>query len=312
MTKSNSQNYALLLDSGNTRLKIAAYDIQNKCFVGNTYAIEHQEVNKQNIQLFLNNLSNNQDSHSEKNIKIAKILGVNVAGSNKEKHINNVFLSLLNINPSWITVRRTQATVLNHYKNLKQLGVDRWVSMVGISTIAKHTDQACVLANFGTATTIDTLVPTTLFNRFSHNNDINEMIDPESNHSINLEKTKWHFIGGTILPGPTLMAKSLETNTANLPNATGITSEFPLETFQAISSGIAGAQAGAVLRQWQAAHDKYKTSPKLYISGGGASIVKQELEGAIKKAQTLNNIKACAISELEAPIMNGLATFIFD
>ena len=41
------------------------------------------------------------------------------------------------------------------YENAGQLGSDRWVSMIGL---ARHTDEAAMLASFGTATTLDTLL----------------------------------------------------------------------------------------------------------------------------------------------------------
>lgn len=311
MTKTIGLHYALLLDSGNTRLKTAVFDMQNNCFVGNTFAIEHKQINKQNISLFFSDLINNLHPSHKNDIQITKVLGVNVAGFNKQQHIDNIFFTLFNIKPYWITVQRTQSGVLNHYKNIKKLGVDRWVSMVGLSKITPSGDRPCILASFGTATTIDTLVPNHVFNEINNSQAPSITDAHDAGHeNIDFSSIVWHFIGGTILPGPTLMATSLETNTANLPNATGATSDFPLETFQAISSGIVGAQAGAVLRQWQAAYDQYKTPPNLYISGGGVDIVEQELNTVIKKAQTLNNIKACAITKIQAPIMYGLATFI--
>src|SRR3546814_3488501 len=62
------------------------------------------------------------------------------------------------------------------------------------------------------------------------------------------------FYGGLILPGPALMRSALATGTANLPEANAPFAAYPTHTHQAISSGIAAAQAGALLRQRSEEH----------------------------------------------------------
>lgn len=319
MTNTNRpNNYALLLDSGNTRLKVSVFDIDNKALLDKVFALEHKNINIKTVQELLEKFSlgtNKNDSKRDMTrINFIQIIGVNVAGTTKAGHIDSVFFDITNIKTHWIAVTHNQANVFNHYENINRLGVDRWLSMVGLSKISTHKRQPCVLASFGTATTIDTLVPHEIFlNNYKNNHSIKTQdLKFQHNTQPNLNNIDWHFVGGTILPGPSLMAQSLETNTANLPHAVGETQSFPLETYQAISSGIAGAQAGAVIRQWQAALDTFKVEPILYISGGGANIVKDELELAIKKAQELNCFKPCAPIELNAPVMHGLATFLFD
>lgn len=306
-------NYALLLDSGNTRLKIACFDMGNQKLLDNVFAVEHKDISKAALKVFFDGLSLQLCTQNQGSISFIKSIGVNVAGTAKAQHIENIIYQLTNTKHQWISVSASQAGVFNHYANINKLGVDRWLAMVGLSKLNQQKHNPLVLASFGTATTIDTLVPHNLFvQTCKHRPELQKQWPKSFNTDNGLDNIDWHFVGGTILPGPSLMAQSLASNTANLPNAIGETQSFPLETFQAISSGIAGAQTGAVIRQWQAAFDTFKVQPALYISGGGAHIIKSELMLAIKKAQDLNNFKPCAAVELSAPVMYGLATFLFD
>src|SRR3546814_19763240 len=76
------------------------------------------------------------------------------------------------------------------------------------------------------------------------------------------------FYGGLILPGPALMRSALATGTANLPEANAPFAAYPTHTHQAISSGIAAAQAGALLRQWREGIERFGQAPQVYSTGG--------------------------------------------
>src|SRR5690606_9486627 len=117
---------------------------------------------------------------------------------------------------------------------------------------------------FGTATTVDTLAP-------------------EQSEGAGLTSVAFH--GGLIFPGPDLMRSSLANGTARLPIASGPAVAFPTHTHQAISSGIAAAQAGAVLRQWREGLQRYGTAPRVYAAGGGWPIVEEEVRKSLARAQ---------------------------
>src|SRR5690606_37340632 len=121
-----------------------------------------------------------------------------------------------------------------------------------------------MLASFGTATTIDTLRP------------VNNAAAPD---------VRFTFEGGLIFPGPALMRSSLATGTARLPQADGPIAAYPTHTHQAISSGIAAAQAGALLRQWREGLERYGCAPTVFSTGGGWSIVEQEAQRTLARAQ---------------------------
>ena len=111
------------------------------------------------------------------------------------------------------------AGVSNRYRNPSQLGCDRFAAAIGAHALAPG--QAVIVANCGTATTIDAVTADGV------------------------------FLGGMILPGLGLMASSLARNTAQLPQ---IASDAPLpagfadNTDDAILSGCLAAQTGAIER----------------------------------------------------------------
>ena len=81
------------------------------------------------------------------------------------------------------------AGVTNGYRNPAQLGCDRFAAAIGAHALAPG--QAVIVANCGTATTIDAVTADGV------------------------------FLGGMILPGLGLMASSLARNTAQLPQIAG-------------------------------------------------------------------------------------------
>src|SRR5690606_33471938 len=117
----------------------------------------------------------------------------------------------------WVRGEPMAAGVRNAYQTPTQLGADRWVSMLGLAQHAlNHASPGgpLMLASFGTATTIDTLLPL-----------------PASAGG----DAQFVFEGGLILPGPALMGSSLATGTARLPRVEGPVCTYPLDTQQAIS-----------------------------------------------------------------------------
>ncbi len=169
---------------------------------------------------------------------------------------------------AWIKPVAKAAGVKNGYPEPAQLGADRWVGMVGVAHHFALPHPPVVLASFGTATTIDTLSP-----------------DNE-------------FTGGLILPGVTMMHESLARGTANLPNAPGSLASFPTSTVSAITSGIAAAQVGAILRQVRLAERVYGQAPIVGVTGGARAAVASELTDVLG-----------VIAPIELPhiVLNGLA-----
>ena len=164
----------------------------------------------------------------------------------------------------------------NEYERPEQLGVDHWLGLLGVLAHVRRqqADAALppvLLAQFGTATTIDALVGQ-------------------------------RFIGGLILPGYSLMLEALVNGTAALPLATGQQRAFPRNTHDAIVSGVAAAQAGAVLRQRARLMHEFGQAPLLFVAGGAWPVLAGELRTQLDQAGSTSPLQV-----VDNPVLDGLA-----
>lgn len=196
--------------------------------------------------------------------------GVNVAGHVVAQLIEQA-LAEAGCPIQWILPTTEHLGVRNAYDKPAQLGADRWAALLGLAGHFHESQAPLVLATFGTATTIDTLSPDKVFK------------------------------GGLILPGPALMRQSLAQGTANLPLASGATTEYPTHTLQAIATGVVAAQAGAVWRQCDIAQKHFGAAPLLCVSGGGWPEVEAEVR------RMLAGLK---IEFIANPVLDGLARMV--
>ena len=135
------------------------------------------------------------------------------------------------------------AGLRNGYRDPGQLGCDRFAAAIGAQALAPG--QAVIVANCGTATTIDAVT------------------------------AGGDFLGGMILPGLGLMASSLAKNTALLPQIAGdapLPAGFADNTGDAILSGCLAAQAGAIERAV-----RMHGASACLLSGGAAPRIAQAL-----------------------------------
>lgn len=203
-------------------------------------------------------------------------LGVNVAGAGVAATLDAA-LRARGLPPvAWQLARAACGRLVNGYREPARLGADRWAALLGLAERAPGPGLAravCLLATFGTATTLDTLAP------------------------------DGRFEGGLILPGVDLMLRSLAAGTAGLPLASGRPMAFPDHTDAAIVSGVAAAQAGALLRQWLAARARHPGAPaRLFVSGGAWAGVRDEWLALAEAADV-----AAAPEVLDNPVLDGLA-----
>lgn len=268
----SSNDMILLIDSGNTRVKFGRLDASEPRRCASTLAVEHAELERALSWI---------DGQGRRPILA---VGVNVAGSEKGENIRSLLERCYGIPLQWISSTARAGNIPNLYEQPSQLGADRWVSLAGL---AVHSPGPAVLASFGTATTVDTL---------------------SAPDSSGLRR----FEGGIILPGVELMRRSLAQGTAGLPYAQGRSVLHPRDTHTAISSGIAAAQAGAVLRQWHAARELLGMAPGLYCTGGGWSMVAHDVSEALQRALTALGLPAASPQWLDAPVLDGLASLAQD
>ncbi len=176
-------------------------------------------------------------------VPIGRVLVANVAG----QAVRDMLAAWLAAPPlavapastEWFASVPQRAGVRNAYRNPAQLGCDRFAAAIGAHALCPG--KAIVVANCGTATTID---------------------------AITADGT---FLGGMILPGLGLMATSLAKNTAQLPQikpGSKLPEGFADNTDDAILTGCLAAQAGAIERAF-ALHQ----AVECIISGGAAPYV---------------------------------------
>ncbi|WBF65495.1 MAG: type III pantothenate kinase [Candidatus Kinetoplastibacterium crithidii] len=202
-------------------------------------------------------------------------IGSNVAGKQRESIITHE-LNSIGCKIKWISAEKELLGLTNNYEQPLLLGSDRWASMIGVLSRQSKEHPPLIVASFGTATTIDIISPDNI------------------------------FIGGIILPGTFMMRQALTNGTANLPMTHVNTTNFPTDTVKAINSGIVAAQTGALLHQYNAAFNKYKQIPKIYVTGGVWPELETEIRSLIEKNR-LPNQQPTKIDYLDRLVLDGLA-----
>ncbi|WYX28669.1 type III pantothenate kinase [Achromobacter denitrificans] len=255
----------ILIDSGNSRLKVGWLDAANPATPREPAAVAFEGVDLDALDRWLAALPR----------RPAHALGVNVAGEARGLAIAAI-LEKHGCAMTWSPSQASTLGLANSYRVPTQLGADRWASLVGVLSRLPGAHPPFLLASFGTATTIDTVGPDNV------------------------------FAGGLILPGPAMMRNALAHGTANLPVANGQVVAYPTDTHEAIASGIAAAQAGAVVRQWLAGRQRYGQAPQIYAAGGGWPEVHQEIERLLADAGGAFGATPVPVY-LDHPVLDGLA-----
>lgn len=210
----------LLIDAGNTRIKWAL--LQPDAPLGAwsaSGAVKHADLAQ---------LPQAWDA-SLVGRPITRALLSNVAGPALRARLQLILPAALPAEAvSWFASVPQLAGVTNSYRTPSQLGCDRFAGAIAAHALAPG--HAVIVANCGTATTIDALTPDGL------------------------------FIGGMILPGLSLMTAALARNTAQLPQVAHVHDHtgkdapqpagFADNTHDAIANGCLAAQVGAIERAY--------------------------------------------------------------
>lgn len=199
---------------------------------------------------------------------VSRVLVSNVAGSEMGALLEHGLREAGAGRIGWFSAVEHLSGVRNAYREPGRLGSDRFAAMLGARAL--HPGQALVVANSGTATTID---------------------------ALEADGTQ---VGGMILPGLPLMADALARHTAQLPlvkmdrldrldaseapagrEAPGLagmpTSGFGGDTEDAILCGCLAAQAGAV-EHAMALLARRAGGARCILSGGAAAAIGAVLE----------------------------------
>lgn len=198
-----------------------------------------------------NNLSSEELSSVPNPAEITHIICSSVISKEKTLELKNGCQHLM---PSAHWHQITGISALNQlptkYNNPEQLGSDRRAMLLGAQQL--YSGKNILVIGTGTATTIDLLA-------------------------------NQEHLGGWILPGITLMAEMLSSNTANLPNIFEKISslsniEPALCTEEGIHHGIFASQAGAISMAEQYAKKNSIPLDLTILSGGNASLISPHLE----------------------------------
>jgi type III pantothenate kinase len=294
----------LLVDVGNTRIKLGWTRLGTAQREAQALALPHGDLSE--LSAWLRALP----------CKPSIALGVNVASPKTAQGLEYALQANGPLPVRWMASEAYAAGVRNDYDPPGQLGADRWLSMIGLAQSAFRVgdgiapDRPAMLASFGTATTIDTLGPEWRTERNAASSPEGQR--PNENTLVATSSTYRVFHGGLIFPGPALMRSSLSAGTANLPDADGITAPYPTYTHQAIMTGIAAAQAGAMLRQWREGLERFGASPRVYSTGGGWPIIEDEAQRLLARAQQDQGLPLEPIKCLPAPVLDGLCRMAHD
>ncbi|MDH3325121.1 MAG: type III pantothenate kinase [Gammaproteobacteria bacterium] len=193
----------ILVDVGNSRIKWRMTSIESDGGI-NAFAYKAETLVTQLDALF-----------QVPKQQIDNVYVSNVAGEKIKSKLIQWFADRLNIKPKFATSRKEMRGLRSAYIQPDQLGVDRFLGMIGAQL---SYEGAKVVVDCGTATTVD---------------------------CINSDS---EFIGGVILPGLSLMRASLsvKANALNFPMLDEGVTLFATDTTTAISSGTIFSITGVI------------------------------------------------------------------
>lgn len=189
----------------------------------------------------------------------ARAVGVNVAGEAARVRVEGQ-LSRWRLPIEWLSATTEAGGVTNGYEVPAQLGPDRWASLVAARRRAVAANEAqpgpCIVANAGTAVTVDALDAAGVFR------------------------------GGLILPGIDLMLRALADHTAALRVRPGGFQAYPTNTADALLSGSVQAACGAIE---QMRSELRGAGPPItcYLSGGDAPDLAPHLRDPVEVVDNL-------------------------
>ena len=186
--------------------------------------------------------------------RATRAIVANVAGDAIGRDLKELLRIRARITPEFVVVRAEQFGVRCAYADPSRLGVDRWIAVLAAHHLASG--AACVI-DAGTAVTFDA-------------------VDAHGMH-----------LGGLILPGPRLVASTLDSNTDAIgaTQSPGVRPQgldlLGKSTNAAVGNGAMLALTGALERAIGAVESSLKERPKVYLTGGDAGALQGWLESDV-------------------------------
>jgi len=226
----------LLVDVGNSRVKWARFE---RGVLGEQQAAAHAAWTAHDWRATL-----------FEGARVERVVAASVAGGASLAALDEAARAATGRGIERISTQRAAAGVVNGYADPGLLGVDRWLAVIGGWHLVRG---ACVVADIGTAATID-------------------VVAADGRHR-----------GGYIVPGPRLMVASLLHGTSDLASfhATsppGGGPAFADNTRDAIERGCRVALAAWVGRCVGDARTLVGATPRLLLTGGAACELQPYLE----------------------------------
>lgn len=226
----------LLIDIGNTRIKWATL---KGGVLGAQSAASHAAWGRDEI----NNAVLAQSTPPQ------RVVVANVGGSRMGELVREAVLSAWNLEVRFVHSTSQAGDVRNAYPEPANLGVDRWMAMIGARAMQRT--PVCIVS-VGTAMTIDAL-------------------DGDGQH-----------LGGVIVPGPDLMVTSLLRSTSEIAARAAQgnigADVFADNTLGAIRQGAVNALAALAERAVQSMQTRISAKPVLLLTGGASA----SLEGLLQ------------------------------
>ena len=235
----------LFFDVGNTRLKWAAVE-----------STQNPSAQQKKLWAYSGSISSKSLQSAEHRAELADYISKTlpkpaaigfscVAGEEALTNLKSLFLQWSDLEWQQLRGDSPYAGMRSLYQDSSKLGADRWAALIGARALS---NKNSLIVSAGTATTIDLLGSNGL-----------------------------HY-GGWILPGLALMQASLANNTAQLDLATRSGNHgFGTCTNDAIIGGCDAAQVGALLYAMQLAKEMNIPVEKIWIDGGNAKVLAQEI-----------------------------------
>ena len=228
---------ALLIDVGNTRLK---WGLLEKGHIRRTGSVTHSKIHDSGFASLTTRLPRRVD----------QVIASNVAGASFATRLSGVIGIHCSCDIHFVRCEKKAFGLTNSYKQPRQMGVDRWVAMIGAK--AEFRGGLCIV-DAGTAVTIDA-------------------IDKNGNH-----------LGGQIIPGLALMGNALRSEASDISTAKRTPrvpgpgmSMFASNTDSAVQSGAVNAICGAIDRAAKVLRSEgYRA--RIVLTGGDASRILKQL-----------------------------------
>lgn len=173
------------------------------------------------------------------------VLAASVVDAVREAQVAQAVMARFALSPQWLRTPAEACGVRNGYVQPSRLGVDRLLTMVAAFAAGQ---APCVVASLGTALTLDALAA-------------------DGRH-----------LGGWIVPGLHAMTQAIAGKTTLVGEVeTGVVTDLPRGTADAVVSGCHHALAAVIERFVARATVALGTPPRLIVTGGDADTVLPQL-----------------------------------